>query len=319
MPLLQLVALLVASLSLVSFLVLLLFHHPFPAVSSNEPPKNTMQPLGSKFLALPTPGASFGVIDLDATKQATVRPRYKVDPHSQIIDFHFVHIPKCGGTSMTAILRQMACKIDPVRNLDCCTNPGFCDYNDNKKCRSIKGCINHLPQRPWIFESPPSITILRDPSSRTLSAWFYRGHSPNLDFFQVRPEFKEIKNGLRPKVTFEEYIEMPEYQNIQTRMLGANSFPYRNVNVTPAVFEKAVEALDAFYFVGLQEAYFISIKLLLRMTNMEKSIEAPKLRERHQKPTEVYLKLKKNKELMRRVELLNTYDYNLYEIGTALS
>jgi hypothetical protein len=53
---------------------------------------------------------------------------------------------------------------------------------------------------------------------RILSAWFYRGHSPNLDFFQVRPWFKEIKEGKRPKVIFQEYIEMVEYQNIQTRM-----------------------------------------------------------------------------------------------------
>lgn len=40
-------------------------------------------------------------------------------------DMHFIHIPKCGGTSMTAILREVACKIDPLRNDDCCTNPGI--------------------------------------------------------------------------------------------------------------------------------------------------------------------------------------------------
>ena len=34
---------------------------------------------------------------------------------------------------------------------------------------------------------------------------------------------------------FQEYIEMPEYQNIQTRMLGADSFPYRNVTVNEEV------------------------------------------------------------------------------------
>ena len=70
---------------------------------------------------------------------------------------------------------------------------------------------------------------------RILSAWFYRGHSPNLDFFSVRPEFKEIAEGKRPRVQFQEYIEMPEYQNIQTRMLGADSFPYRNVTVNEEV------------------------------------------------------------------------------------
>ena len=38
---------------------------------------------------------------------------------------HFIHIPKCGGTTMTIILRQMQCVRDPVKNADCCTNPGI--------------------------------------------------------------------------------------------------------------------------------------------------------------------------------------------------
>jgi len=37
---------------------------------------------------------------------------------------HFIHIPKCGGTTMTIILRQMQCVRDPLKNVDCCTNPG---------------------------------------------------------------------------------------------------------------------------------------------------------------------------------------------------
>jgi hypothetical protein len=89
--------------------------------------------------------------------------------------------------------------------------------------------------RPYIFRPMPSITILREPVSRLLSAFFYRGHSPNNDFFQVRPYFKDIRDGKLPKVEFPEYIEMPEYQNIQTRMLGADSFPYKNVTVDDKV------------------------------------------------------------------------------------
>lgn len=38
---------------------------------------------------------------------------------------HFIHIPKCGGTTMTIILRQMQCVRDPEKNKDCCTNPGL--------------------------------------------------------------------------------------------------------------------------------------------------------------------------------------------------
>lgn len=112
---------------------------------------------------------------------------------------------------------------------------------------------------------------------------------------------------------------MPEYQNIQTRMLGANSFPYRNVTVNEAVFDSAVEALNAFFFVGLQEAYFISVKMLLREFNLHKDIEVPAIRERHQAPSPEKQKLKGNKALMQRVRDINSFDYRLYALGNMCS
>lgn len=85
----------------------------------------------------------------DRGQSTTTAPLASVPRLSQLsdVDFHFVHIPKCGGTSMTAILREVACSLDPERNIDCCTNPGFCDYHALRRCASIKGCINHFPQR----------------------------------------------------------------------------------------------------------------------------------------------------------------------------
>lgn len=66
---------------------------------------------------------------------------------------------------------------------------------------------------------------------RAVSGWFYSGHNPNNDAFEVRPEFMAIRKGQLPKVTFEHYMHYPEYRDVQTRMLGTNSFPYRNVTV----------------------------------------------------------------------------------------
>jgi hypothetical protein len=50
---------------------------------------------------------------------------------------------------MTAILRQVACQVDRSRNVDCCTNPGFCDWWSFRRCAAIKGCTDHFPQRSF--------------------------------------------------------------------------------------------------------------------------------------------------------------------------
>lgn len=39
--------------------------------------------------------------------------------------------------------------------------------------------------------------------------------SPHHTHTQVRPYFKDVRDGKLPKVLFPEYVEMPEYQNIQ--------------------------------------------------------------------------------------------------------
>lgn len=156
---------------------------------------------------------------------------------------------------------------------------------------------------------------------RLLSAWFYRGHSPNLDFFQVRPYFKDIAAGKLPKVTFDEYIEMVEYQNIQTRMLGADSFPYRNISITEDVFQKASDTIDRFFFVGLQEEFDVSALLLARELGLnDRNVSVVKEREQQGMKQ---IKLKKaeitsNATLMHRVREVNDYDIRLYKLGKCL-
>lgn len=234
-------------------------------------------------------------------------------------EIHFIHIPKCGGTTMTAVLRQFQCQRDPEKNKDCCTNPGFCDWHAMRRCSTIKGCINHFPNRKLIYKNNiPSITVFREPTARLLSAWFYRGHSPNLDFFQVRPYFKDIAAGKLPKVTFEEYIEMVEYQNIQTRMLGADSFPYRNISITEEIFQKAVDTIDRFYFVGLQEEFDVSAILLARELGLNDH-NVTVVKEREQQGMK-QIKIKKaeitsNDNLMSRLRQVNDYDIQIYKLG----
>ena len=244
-------------------------------------------------------------------------PKLKPAASSTQVDIHFVHIPKTGGTSLNAVLRQIACHLDPARNADCCLNPGFCD-NAHRRCAAIKGCTNHLPNRKWIFEPPPSITMMREPVSRLISAFFYRGHSPNIDSFGVRPEFKLIKLGKAPRVEFPEYIEMVEYQNIQTRMLGAGSFPYRNVTITDEIFAKAQEAVEGFFFVGVQEAYELSVELLQRELKVgELDIPIENERDNNSKPKTKMDKdrIRSDTKLIARTLEVNDWDVRLYDMG----
>lgn len=71
---------------------------------------------------------------------------------------------------------------------------------------------------------------------RLISGWFYPGHNPNSDAFHVRSSSINRTTVTSPiPVSFQQYIDMMEYQNIQTRMLGADSFPYRRVTITEQV------------------------------------------------------------------------------------
>lgn len=232
------------------------------------------------------------------------------------LDLHFIHIPKCGGTSMTSILRQVACGLDSERNEDCCTNPGYCNLPAHRGCASILGCVSHIPLTQWIYKALPSITLLREPVSRLLSAWFFRGHSPNSDSFEVRPWFKDIRSGKRPTVTFDEYLDMPEYNNIQTRMLGANRFPYKNVTITQHLYDTAVNALDNMYFIGLQEVYDLSVEIMLRELNYTGKVEILKLKGQPASKKGTIRRQKQailsNATLVTKINVANAWDRKLY-------
>lgn len=112
---------------------------------------------------------------------------------------------------------------------------------------------------------------------------------------------------------------MNEYQNIMTRMLGADSFPYRDINITAALHAKAVENLNLFYFIGLQEAYELSVQVLIRELSLADSIHlAPVKKERDQSNMALDMakkKIRDDKRLMQRANEVNSWDVKLYERG----
>ena len=91
----------------------------------------------------------------------------------------------------------------------------------------------------------------------------------------------------------------------------------RNITITKQLFEAAVEALEGIFFIGIQEAYEISVKVLLREMNMS-HIDIPIEKERDMNTktlVEQKNKIKKDDKLMARVRAINAEDIALYQIG----
>lgn len=85
------------------------------------------------------------------------------------------------------------------------------------------------------------------------------------------------------------------------------------------MYAQAVNALNHIFFIGLQEAYDISVELLLReldMSDLKSSIVIKN--ERDQASANLHQEkktLQENKLLMSRVEQTNAYDIKLYKLG----
>lgn len=68
-----------------------------------------------------------------------------------------------------------------------------------------------------------SMTILRHPFTRATSAFFYRGHSPNYDVFDLRPGLWYPPSVRYTGMTLHEYFSLPEYSNVLTKLFGRST------------------------------------------------------------------------------------------------
>ena len=87
------------------------------------------------------------------------------------------------------------------------------------------------------------------------------------------------------------------------------------------VFDLAVDALNHLFFVGLQEEYEVSVKVLLQEFNIEVTTTISKERDTQRSKSQTRNKaaLKANKRILKRTEIVNSYDMQLYQLGTCYS
>ena len=190
---------------------------------------------------------------------------------------HFVHVPKSGGTTFGQVVIAVACEINSAfkKSLDCCTDPrDWCGENCEPipDCKAIYGCnlchCHHVPRLHRMADAHFSVTILRHPMTRFISGFFYRAHSPNWDRFGLRPGYFRREKTYPFKFSFDDYLGMPEYQNILVKMFARDKFPYFNASLTQVDVALAKERLSKFLVVGINEAYDASVQLLLSLTGV---------------------------------------------------
>ncbi len=83
------------------------------------------------------------------------------------------------------------------------------------------------------------------------------------------------------------------------------------------LYLSAIEAVDGLFFVGLQEAYEVSVQALLReMGVQEMNVSLAKERDQSNPTLSAQKKLlKDNKVLMNRAKEVNSFDIRLYAYG----
>eukprot|EP00617_Octactis_speculum_P016355 CAMPEP_0185763040 /NCGR_PEP_ID=MMETSP1174-20130828/21992_1 /TAXON_ID=35687 /ORGANISM="Dictyocha speculum, Strain CCMP1381" /LENGTH=427 /DNA_ID=CAMNT_0028444973 /DNA_START=19 /DNA_END=1302 /DNA_ORIENTATION=+ len=181
----------------------------------------------------------------------------------------------------------------------CATKTRLPEYKGNTSV-PLGDCVNRLTRKVEETGSH-SLTILRHPFPRAISSFFYKGHNPNHEAFNLRPgewfNPETRPHGNKRKFSFREYADAPEYQNTLTKMFGDSRgcevaqrcdqkadeeerrhleartttgcllqagacHAYRNASLSVQNLHSAIGNINSFRFFGIQEAYNTSVLLL---------------------------------------------------------
>lgn len=179
---------------------------------------------------------------------------------TKVAHVHLIRIPKASSTSMSVVARRMAGCLPPG---PCCKYPGDPEGTcpdrrlyDCKTFRKVIGCTGHHGDLLAMRSSyVPSISMLRHPLSRSISAFQYPGMHHNSD----------CKGS--QMTCFEEYLTDKRWSNVALKML-VGDFAYANVQTCNRSTEckhslqSAVQNFDKLTFMGVSEVWELSLLVL---------------------------------------------------------
>jgi hypothetical protein len=178
----------------------------------------------------------------------------------------FIHIGKTAGSSFR---EELADRFQPCENVfvdfskvelpvtpekyAAIMESNLADLNDNRmsKCRMVSGHFSYtqVSRQPNLAQGK-LITFLRHPISRLTSSYQYHCSAAHPDHAAFSAQYP----------TFRQYVQDPQNINEMYRQL------------TPGQFAEGTDAAEwikqNYYWVGLQENYVASIKLLFAMSGM---------------------------------------------------
>jgi len=169
----------------------------------------------------------------------------------------FVHLPKCGGTTLNRIMEW---EYPPWRVFS--VDPSFFRWSYRRLLRwparrlvRMKAFKGHMPFGLHKLLPQPStyITVLRDPVDRAVSEYYYA-----LSRF-VHPQHRMMK-----KLTLDEYIRTTTYANVQTKLIAGlyTGYDFLSGDCTSETLETAKHNLSQhFSLVGLTERFDESLAL----------------------------------------------------------
>lgn len=172
-----------------------------------------------------------------------------------------VRIPKSGSSALSVTARALAgCRPD---GYPCCAFPGDPKGSCPRKdllCNEVTGCTDH---RPDYHGDEPVITTLRDPVSRSVSAFFY--HYPHTS----------VKHG-EPHtwIKFATNVQSPRYRNILTKMLNG-AYAYNDFDELKHTVPRAKARLCSIAWFGLSEMPVSSSVMLYETPQFRRLLPNP--------------------------------------------
>lgn len=180
--------------------------------------------------------------------------------YHSIKQIHIIRVPKASSSSLSAVARRMAGCFPPG---PCCKYPGdpkgSCPSTELFSCQlqhKVIGCTHHHPNFPTLLSrTVPSISFMREPLNRSISAFFYPGIHHN----------SNCKKG--QDACFVEYTSSYQWKNIVTKMLNG-FFSYEPVETCKETktckisLEIASGSLRRLDFMGIAEMWELSMLVL---------------------------------------------------------